>query len=190
MEENNSGNKKNVIIGLVAVAVIVLVAVLLFKLVGPSPAKTVKKYCKLMSKGEVAKAFKLVDTESMYVLSDLDEDDYEDYAKELKDFKKDDDEYEEYEDGIEDFEEQIEDMEDGYEDFEEFEIEVKDVKSTKKIGKNIWKVKAKVKMVVETEDDEFDETDTVEFYVVKKGLSYYVAGGDGLVGTMSALYYY
>lgn len=189
MEENKTNSKKNAIIGLVAVVAIILVVVLLVKLVGPSPAKTVKKYCKLMNKGEVAKAFELVDLESMYVLMGMDEDEYEDYAEELKDFKDDEDEYEEYEEGVEDFEETIEELEDEFSDLDEYKLEVKEIKDTKKEGKNIWKVKAKVKFVMESEYDEIDKTETVEFYVVKKGLKYYIAAGDGFMGSMGGMYY-
>ena len=63
MEENKNSNKKNAIIGLVAIVAVVLVLVVLFKLVGPSPAKTVKKYCKLMNKGE------LLDVDQDYILT-------------------------------------------------------------------------------------------------------------------------
>lgn len=182
MEENKTNSKKNAIIGLVAVVAIILVVVLLVKLVGPSPAKTVKKFCKYMNDGEVAKALELVDFESVYVLSDLDEDEYEDYAEEYKDYKDDDDRVEEYEDFMDDYDEYVEELEDYIGEFDEYSLEVKEIKSTKKEGKNIWKVKAKIKYTMEYEDYYIDESDTetLEFYVVKKGMKYYIVEGSGM----------
>ena len=187
MEENKlNSNKKNAIIGLVALVVLVLVVVLGVKLIGPSPAKTVKKFCKYMNDGKVSKAFELVDFESMYVLTELDGD-YEDYAEEYKEFKDDDDAQEEFEEGLEYLEEMVESLEEDIGDYDEFAVEVDEIKSTKKEGKKIWKVKAKVDYKMEYEDEyiDVDEKENLEFYVIKKGMKYYVAGGKGLTTLMS-----
>ena len=186
MEENK--NKKNVIIGLIAVVAIVIVLFAVVKLFMPSPEKTVKKFCKYMNKGEISKAFELVDFESMYVLSELEEDEYEDYAKEYKDFKDDEDEQEEYEDGMEYIDEIIEELEEKAEEYDKFSVELDKISSTKKEGKKIWKVKAKVdyKFEYEDEDIDTDENEKLEFYVIKKGMKYYIATGDGLETLMSA----
>lgn len=189
MEENNNivSNKKNAIIGIVAIAVVVLIVILGVNLLGPSPAKTVKKFCKYMNEGEVSKAFELVDFESVYVLSELDEDEYEDYKKEYKDFKDDDDAQEEFEEGMEYIEEMVETLEDSISDYDEFSVEVDEIKSTKKEGSKIWKVKAKIEYKMEYEEEyiDEDEKETLEFYVVKKGMKYYLAGGDGLSTIMA-----
>jgi hypothetical protein len=64
---------------------------------------------------------------------------------------------------------------------EDYKVKVKKIKKVEKVGKNLYKVKAQIKY----EYDDEDGTKTVSFYVMKKGLSYYIVGGD----LSSTLYY-
>lgn len=181
MEENNNvvnSNKKNAIIGLVAVVAVILVIILGINLFGSSPEKVLKKYCKYLSKGDFSKAYDLVDFESSYVLASLDEDEYEDFNDELKDFK-DSDDYEDFEDDMEDLDEYIEELEEDFEDFDKFDIELKEVKSSKKVKgtKNLYKVKAKIKYKIEINDYDSSDTETMEIYMIKKGMKYYLVQG-------------
>lgn len=183
MEENNNvmNNKKNAIVGLVAVVVVVLVVVLGASLFLPSPKKVIKKYCKYMNDGDFDKVIDLMDFEGVAVFSKLDEEDYEDFDDELKDFK-DSDDYEEFEDELEDGKDEMVDiLESSFEYYDEFEMELKEVKSSKKVKgtKSLYKVKAKVKVKAEYDGEEESDTSTMTFYMRKKGLNYYIVGSEG-----------
>lgn len=182
MEENNvNTNKKNAIIGLVAIVVVVLVVILGINLFMPSPKKVLKNYCKYISDEEFDKVVELMDFEGLTVLAGLDEDEYEDFNDELKDFK-DSDEYEDFEDSLDDTKDAtIEMLEYSFEYIDEFEVKLKEVKSSEKVKgtKNLYKVKAKVEVTAEYEGEEMDETSTMTFYMMKKGFKYYIVGTEG-----------
>lgn len=116
------------------------------------------------------------------VLSDLDEEDYEDFWTEYKEYLK-SDEYEEFKEEYEDEKEDtLDEMQESFDDMKEelkdddikYSMKVKEIKSVKKEGKNLFKVKAKI----EVEYDDEEDSSTMTFYVMKKGTKCYIVGGD------------
>ena len=74
-------------------------------------------------------------------------------------------------------------MEEEISEFDKFSFELKEIKSTKKVkdAKNLYKVKAKVKYTIKSEDHYIDrkDTETFEIYVMKNGGKYSIVGLDG-----------
>lgn len=181
---NVSGAEKNVIvetikakkklISIVVVAVIALLIILDLLIV--SPKETVQKFVKALNKPDVKKAFSYMDYAGVYVLEDLDEDDYDDFWEEYQEFKEDDD----YEEMMEYMEEYMDEdfYDDMNEEIEDYTIKVTKITKVKKVAKNLYEVKAKLKMI---DEDGEDKKPTAKFYVMKKGLkSYIVAMPDEL----------
>lgn len=165
---NVSGAEKNVIvetikakkklISIVVVAVIALLIILDLLIV--SPKETVQKFVKALNKPDVKKAFSYMDYAGVYVLEDLDEDDYEEMMEYMEEYMD--------EDFYDDMNEEIED----------YTIKVTKITKVKKVAKNLYEVKAKLKMI---DEDGEDKKPTAKFYVMKKGLkSYIVAMPDEL----------
>ena len=108
---------------------------------------------------------KLVDMAGSAVYTEMvfNDDDLEDFYEEYKDYVK-SDEWKDAEEELDDF------MEDAIDEIEEPDddekIKIKKFKDVKKEGKNLWKIK------VEVEIDDDDKK--LEFYVMKKGLKYYI----------------
>lgn len=182
--ENNekNGSKKALIIGIV---VVVIVAIVLFNIFGNTKGKAkgvVKDFVKAMNSLNAKKMMSCVDPYGAQVFSELDEEDYEDFWDEYKDYLKSDD----YEDFKEEYEEekddQLDDLQDMFDEQKEeikdddidYSVKLKEFKSVKKVGKNLYKVKAKISMQYDDDKD----SKTMEFYVMKKGLSCYIVGGD------------
>jgi cell division septum initiation protein DivIVA len=143
----------------------------------PTPEKAVKNFIKQMNKGKVSKAFEYVDFVGMGV---FDSDNLDDFVEDYKDAKED---YEEDQDEIDEaLEERIEEMEEGIGEYEQFSMELKSIKKAKKVksAKNLYKVKAKVKVVVKEEDSSANRnTNDVTFYVYKTGGKYKIVGMEG-----------
>jgi hypothetical protein len=170
--------KKNIIIG---VLIVLLVVFLFCKIFVGSPKKEVKSFVSAYNSANVKKMYNKVDWAGYLALKNLDEDDYEDFWDEYKDVK-DSDEYEDFKETLEENrDDAIEDLKDELEDLD-YKVKVKKIKKVEKVGKNLYKVKAQLKY----EEDDDTDTDTFTFYVMKKGLKYYMVGG----GAVETLYYY
>lgn len=165
---------KKTIITVVVIAVILALVIGIFNLVRPTPEKTVKNFIKQMNKGKVSNAFEYVDLVGMQV---FDEDNLEDFVEDYKDAKEDDEiDEEEADDMIESLEEEIG-------EYEEFSMELKSIKKAKKVksAKNLYKVKAKVKVTIKEDDDSKTNRNTndIEFYVYKANGKFKIVGMDG-----------
>lgn len=171
---------KKRIIGVALIAIIFVIVIINIATV--SPKEAVKKCVNAIGKGNIEKAFDYVDVAGVSVFSDLDEDDYDDFWSEYKDFK-DTDEYddlmEEYKDGMDS--DEISDFKDELEDYD-VSLKVEKIKSQKKVSKNLYKVVAKVE--ISYEDNDFSPT--LDFYVMKKGSKSYVVGLDS--SSLSSLF--
>ena len=168
--EKVKANKK-ILLGIV---VVILLVVLLGSVFGGGKKGVIKDFVKAGNAGNGKKLFKTIDMAGMNVLMEMQfkDEDLEDFYSEYKDYVKSDD----WKDAEEEMDEYIEDaIEDMEEPDDEDKIKIKKFGDVEKEGKNLWKIEA---TLVSKEDD--DEEMDVDFYVMKKGLSYYIVGMDGL----------
>ncbi|MBR1540566.1 MAG: hypothetical protein IJ629_05340 [Clostridia bacterium] len=183
--ETTSGNgvgatiksKKNLIIAIVAILVVICVIFNVFFNTKGKAKSVIKKYCTALGKGKYQKALKQIDPVGMYVFQDLDEDSYEDFWEEYKEFKKSDD----YEESMDEWKEMLDACKDAEEDFDKDDaakIKVKKITKFKKVGKKLYQVKAKIQSKVDGDTD----TETMTFYVMKDGLGCKLVGGDAVDG--------
>jgi len=171
--EGKKGSKKGLIIGVVVAVIAILIVA---DLVVRSPKETVKKYVSYLNSAHSKKAFDLMDMAGTYVYGTLDEDELDDFYDEYKDFV-DGDEWDDYKDQIDEMydDEFYEDMDDEIKD-SDTKVKVKKIEKVKKVSKNLYSVKTKI----QTKDEDGDKsTDTVKFYVMKKGTKSYIVGTDG-----------
>lgn len=162
---------KKILLGIV---VVILLVVLLGSVFGGGKKGVIKDFVKAGNAGNGKKLFKTIDMAGMNVLMEMQfkDEDLEDFYSEYKDYVKSD----EWKDAEEEMDEYIEDaVEEMEEPDDEDKIKIKKFGDVEKEGKNLWKIEA---TLVSKEDDD-DEMD-VDFYVMKKGLSYYIVGMDGL----------
>ena len=159
---------------LIGIVVVILALVVLSNVFLGGKKRVVKNLVNALDNANAKKAVKCIDVAGYNVLSGLDEDDYEDFYDEYKEYLDSDEWEEAQEEYEEDLDEKIEDLQDDLEDSES-KTKVKKFKKVKKVGKNLYEVKVQL----ENKDEDGDkETATTEFYVMKKGLKYYVVGGD------------
>lgn len=159
----------------IALAVI-LVIVILVAALGGGPKKTVKKFIKAMNKGNASKLVDCIDFAgaeawSYKYMEDFDKDDYDDFKEAYKDVDKDDikDMKKEAKD---DFKDQFDEIKDNY---KSYKMKVEKIKDTEKLGKDLYKVKAKISIVAkpkDKDDDEIDDSSTLTFIVYKGKLIY------------------
>ena len=87
----------------------------------------------------------------------------------------------------------MEDIEEPIKEFNKFDFELKEIKSSKKVNKtkNLYKVKAKIKYKVKSEDYSLDKsgTETIEFYLMKKSGKYYFVGIEGIDSLINSYSY-
>lgn len=179
---------KKIVIGVVVLAVIIAIIIGIVNIVKPTPEKAVKNFLKYMGDGKVSKAFDMVDMVGIAAFQECDGD-YEDFKDNYEDYK---DEYEDAKDEAEDYlDKMVESMEEEIEDYEKFDIEIKKVKSAKKVkgAKNLYKVSAKFKTTVKEDDDSDTEKETNEgdFYVYKVKGKYLIVGVESEDGSSSLL---
>jgi hypothetical protein len=183
----NAGNKvidflkaKKKLIAIVAIVIIVIAIIV--DIATTSPKEAVKKFISNLNSGKSEKAFKYIDYAGSYVFSDLDDDEYDDFWENYKEFL-DDDDYDDYMDNIKEYmdDDFYEDMDDEIKD-SETSIKLKKIESVKKVGKNLYCVKAKIKI----KDDDDTKTKTVKFYVMKKGTKSYIVGSN-LTSSLTSL---
>lgn len=167
-------NKKWLIIFVVIVIAGIIVLFNVFCNTKGKAKSIVKDYYSAISKKNAKKMEKTIDPYGSYVFSNLDKDDYEDFWNDYKDFIK-SDKYDDYKDQIEeDKDEDIEDVQEVMDEYlEDVSIKLKSIKEVKKVGKNLYRVKAKVE--IKKDDDKSTKTQTL--YVMKKGLKCYIVGG-------------
>ena len=163
-------SKKNLIVGVVICLVVILCVYNVFFNTKGKAKNVVIDYYKALNKGKAKKMLKTVDMAGVYVFSELDDDEYEDFWAEYKEYV-DSDEYkeakEEYDEALD---ENIEDLEDLLSD-SETTIKVKKVKEVKKVASHLYKVKVQL----ESKDEDGDKSQkTVTHYVMKKGLKCYI----------------
>ncbi len=162
---------KKILLGLV---VVILAIVLIGSLFGGGKKGVIKDFVKAGNAGNAKKLFKTVDMAGMSVFMQMswEDEDLEDFYDEYKDYIKSD----EWKDAEEEMDEYLEDLEDEMEEpDDEDKIKIKEFGDVEKEGKNLWKIET---TLVSKEDDD-DELD-VDFYVMKKGMSYYIVGIDGM----------
>lgn len=173
---NNNNNvvetlksKKNLVIGIIIAIIVVLFVYNIFFNTKGKAKDVVKRYYSAFNKGKVKKMVKTVDPAGAYVFSKLDEDEYEDFWDEYKEFV-DSDEYSDYMDNYkENQDEGMEEMEDYLDDLD-YSIKVKKIKEVKKVSSHLYKVK----LQLETKEDDDKSQETVTHYVMKKGLKCYL----------------
>ena len=199
MEENEvvmegeavkGGATKKIIIGIVALIAVILIIVGIVNVVRPTPEKTVKNFLKGLDSKKASKVVDSMDFIGMYAYSQCDGD-YEDFVDTYNDLKEDaEDDEDDYKDAIDDFKDTLEEA---FEDMDTLNVEIKKIKSAKKVkdAKNLYKVNAQVKIEVKEDEDDKTERDTstYDFYVYKKSGNYYVVGidtkkGDGLLNDL------
>ncbi len=160
------------IIGIV-LAVIILI-IILVSVLGGGPKKAVKNYVSAINKLNVSKVTKVMDLRGMYAwnfsnsdLKDFSDEDYDEFIEK----------YEDVDDSVIELaaasqEKSIEKNFDNIEDeYKSFKLKVDKIKSSKKLGKDLYLVKAKISMVAKPEDeeenDEIDSSDIHTFIVYK-----------------------
>ena len=162
---------KKILLGLV---VVILAIVLIGGLFGGGKKGVIKDFVKAGNAGNAKKLFKTVDMAGMSVFMQMswEDEDLEDFYDEYKDYIKSD----EWKDAEEEMDEYLEELEDEMEEpDDEDKIKIKEFGDVEKEGKNLWKIET---TLVSKEDD--DEEVDVDFYVMKKGMSYYIVGIDGM----------
>lgn len=162
--------KKIILIAIIAIIVIIIAIDLIFL----SPKEVVQKFVKSLDSKNSEKAFGYISLAGSEVFSDLDDDEYDDFWSEYKDFKDSDD----YQDLIDEMDEYMEDI-----DFDELDdmlddydisIKIEKINKVKKVSSHLYKVS--VKLEISADDEE--ESGTVYFYVMKEGTKSYLVGMD------------
>lgn len=161
-------NNKKVLIGLV---VVILAIILLSSIFGGGKKGVIKDFVKATNKGNAKKMMDTIDMAGLSVYMEMlfNDDDLEDFYDEYKDFIKSD----EWEDAQDDMDDYIEELEDSIEEPDDDEkLKIKKFGDVEKEGKNLWKIEVEL----EVDDEDID----ADFYVMKKGLNYYIVGFDGI----------
>ena len=166
---------KGLIIAVVAALVAICLIYNVFFNTKGKAKSVINTFFKSLGSGKYEKALKQIDPAGMYAFQGLDKDEYEDFWNEYKELKKSD----EWEEKEEDWKEVLENAKDAEEDFDKddaVKVSVKKITKFKKVGKNLYEVKAKIESKV---DDDTD-TETVSFYIMKDGLGCKIVGGDAI----------
>lgn len=164
----------------IAVAVL-LVIIILVSVFGGGPKKAVKKYIKAMNKQNASKVVDSMDLIGIgcwsysYDPDDFDKDDYDEFKDDYKDAKDDMDK-----DDLKDAQKEMKDkIKDGFDDikddYKNYKIKVEKFKEVKKLGKDLYKVEAKVSLEAKAkdkDDKDIDKADTATFVVYKGKLIY------------------
>ncbi len=190
-ENTSSTNKvvefikaKKLIIGVIIIAIILIIVIV--NLIVVSPKEAVKKFVKAFDNADLEKMVDSMDVAGFYVLSGLDEDEYDDFWSEYKDFK-DTSDYEDLMDNMNDTlddKDALEEAEDQLKDLD-YSMKIDKIKEVKKISSHLYRVKIKLKLTYDDEED----TQTVNCYVMKDGTKSYVidfknSSGSSLLNSM------
>lgn len=166
----------------IAIAVILVIIVLAAAL-GGGPKKAVKKYVGAMNKRNASKIIDSMDfvgTEAWsykYKADDFSKENYEEFTEKYKDLVK---EYDK--DDIKDAKKSLKKtLDKGFDsiedDYKSYKVKVDSFKSVKKLGKDLYAVKAKISLTAkpkDKDDDELDESDIKTFIVYKNKV---ISGG-------------
>ena len=161
-------------VGIVVAIIAVIVCLSVFT---GGPKKAVKRYIKAMNKMNTEKVIKCMDFAGSEAWGwKYDEDDFseEDYDEFMKDYKEVDEE--EIKDEKKYLKKSLNSgFDDIKEDYKKYKMTLEEIKSVKKLGKDLYCVKAKITLFAKPEDkdeDEIDKTDTASFIVYKNKLIY------------------
>ena len=159
-------------VGIVVAIIAVIVCLSVFT---GGPKKAVKRYIKAMNKMNTEKVIKCMDFAGSEAWGwKYDEDDFseEDYDEFMKDYKEVDEE--EIKDEKKYLKKSLNSgFDDIKEDYKKYKMTLEEIKSVKKLGKDLYCVKAKITLFAKPEDkdeDEIDKTDTASFIVYKNKL--------------------
>lgn len=162
------------IIGIV-LAVIVLIIVLV-SIFGGGPKGAVKKYINGINGKNASKVVDSMDfagyaawSEGRYDIKDFSKDDYEEFVDNYKEYTK------ENKDEIKEAKEEAKDsLKEGFDEMKDtvksFKVKVEEVKSSDKLGKDLYAVKAKISVNAvskDKDDDEIDVSNVATFVVYK-----------------------
>lgn len=160
----------------IAVAVVAVI-IILITLLGGGPKKAVKNFVNGMNSKNASKIINSIDFAGSeawkysYDPDDFSGEDYKEFIENYKDVDKD-----EIKDQQEEMKETLEygftEMKDKY---KSFKMKIESFKSKEKIGKNMYAIKARVNLAVESNDEESDEIDTTKtatFIVYKNKIVY------------------
>lgn len=159
----------------IAVAVILVIVILALTL-GGGPKRAVKKFVKAFNNGNASKLVDCIDFAGVEAwkytyMDDFDKDDYKDFKDDYKDVDKDDikdtkkEAKDEFKDGFEEIKE----------DYKSYKMKIEKIKDVEKLGKDLYKVKAKISLEAkpkDKDDDEIDESETMTFIVYKGKVIY------------------
>lgn len=163
------------IIGIVAA--VVLVIIILVSIFGGGPKKAVKNFINGMSSKNASKVIKSMDFAGQsvwkysYDVNDFSDEDYDEFIENYKDVDKD-----EVKDAEKAAKESLEDEFDEMKDtFKKYKLKVEEIKSSEKIGKDLYAVKAKISIEAQPKDgdgEEIDSSNIMTFVVYKNKLVY------------------
>lgn len=160
---------KKMIIGIALIAIILIIVIA--NLIIVSPKEAVKNFVKAFSSADVNEMFDTMNLAGVYVFGTLDEDDYDDFWSEYKDFI-DSSDYEDYMDEMNDTlddEDAIDEINGILEDLD-VTMEVDEFKKVKKEASHLYLVELKLRV----ESNDMEVTMPVECYVMKEGTKSYV----------------
>jgi len=184
-----NGGAKKIVIGVVALVIIIAAIVGIVMLVKPSPEKTVKEFLNAFGNKKASKVIDCYDFIGAAAWAECDGD-YEDFVENYKDYK------EEMEDDKDEYDEMVETTKEGleeeFDEVEKLKVEIKDVKNAKEVkkAKNLYTVKAKVKVEYKDDDDKTQrDTTTYNFYVYKASGKYKIVGIEYVEGDSGVLTY-
>lgn len=180
-EENSimSWIKSHLVVSIAGLVGVIAVIIAAFLLISSGPKSAVKDFCKAFAKMDGKKVVKTMDligtgVWSNYDDEDFDKDDYKDFIKEYKDAKKEVKLSEAKDEAIEGMDKIFDLMED---EVKSFSIKVKKFKDVEKLGKNLYKVEAKVDVKIKDKDgDKEEKSDTMNFIVYKNKIIYFDGG--------------
>lgn len=161
-------------IGIVAAVVVVIILICVFA--GGGPKGAVKGFISGMNNKNAAKVIDNIDFAGSaawgyFDEDDFSEDDYDEFIESYEDIDK--DEVKEQEDELETT------LEDGFDSIDDtyksYKLTIDEFKSSEKIAKDLYVVEAKISLVAEPEDedyDEIDESDVATFVVYNNKIIY------------------
>lgn len=161
-------------VGIVVAIIAVIVCLSVFT---GGPKKAVKRYIKAMNKMNTEKVIKYMDFAGAeawgwkYDEDDFSEEDYDDFMKDYKEVDE-----EEIKDEKKYLKKSLNSgFDDIKEDYKKYKMTLEEIKSVKKLGKDLYCVKAKITLFAkpkDKDDDEIDKTDTASFIVYKNKIVY------------------
>ena len=173
---------KKKIIGIIILAIIVIIVAV--DLIFVTPKEVVKKFMGDFGKGNIENALDYVDVAGAYVFSELDEDSYDDFWSDYRDFRDSDD----YDDLMDEYEENMDtDYFDDFKDqMEEYDISIKvdKISKVKKEASHLYRVTAKIEVAYE----DYEMSGNMYFYVMKNGAKSHIVGMDSEDSSIGSMF--